>query len=497
VIAELGVLLVWLGSGALALRACGLRDWALAPLGLLTGLAMYFAVGAVQVATPLPDHPAIALVVAPLVAVGFVIARRRRGQSLAVNWVVPVSAIATVTAAVLVTRSWHLVKWHVDTFEYLIVGTLMTEGHLAEATNSDYVSKRLLGVPMMHAPALWWDERYMRAATPLVALACVLVVVWVVRRTLASTAAPALAWAVPALAAVALVANNRFVFHAFYLNGHMLVAAFLVALVGAVWLYLSGADVERSALLAIMMAAIAGLVVTRPEGGLLAGFALVSFFVSRVPVQRHQSMALGALGLALVLWHGYSVATHVNLAEPMSLSAVAYAALGVAAAVLAALWWRGLFFARYQWIPPALERAVWIALAIFVVRDAEIFNHSIGAAWEMVMPDSFTWGSSLALAYVAAFGLLAVTRFPHALVLRYPFTTFIPLAFVLAYVRDGRYNSYSMDSLNRMLIEMVPLLIMFVAIAGTVGVARWRDGAVWSAGGLTVVRPRGACVSVR
>ncbi len=54
---------------------------------------------------------------------------------------------------------------------------------------------------------------------------------------------------------------------------------------------------------------------------------------------------------------------------------------------------------------------------------------------------------------------------PGRIFLRFPLTTFLPLAFLLAYLRALPYRVGVADSLSRMFIQVVPLAILFVASA--------------------------------
>ncbi|TVR86211.1 MAG: hypothetical protein EA416_15680, partial [Trueperaceae bacterium] len=42
---------------------------------------------------------------------------------------------------------------------------------------------------------------------------------------------------------------------------------------------------------------------------------------------------------------------------------------------------------------------------------------------------------------------------------------FLPQAFVIAYLRDAAYRVGGGDSLNRMLIQVVPLMVVFVVVS--------------------------------
>jgi len=472
VIAEFLVVSGWTIAGAVMLHSVGLRDWSVWPLGLVTGLALYFSLGALQVATPLPDHPAVAYAGTLAAAAAFACWRAPRLRDALPHWRSGAVAGAGIAAVVMVTRTVHIVRWHVDTFEYFKVAALMTQGHLDDGTFIDALDKRLLGVPMMHAPALWWDEWYLRSVTPLVGIACLTIVVWVVHQGVRGSLGQRLGWVVPVLAGLALALTNRFQFHALYLNGHLLAATFLVALVGCAWLYLDSAGVPEPALIAVVMAASAGLVVTRPEGGLLAGLALVSFVVSDGVTRRHRALTLLALGLAVSTWHGYAAVAQARLFDHTPATSLAYAVVGAGVVAVGLLVAAGWSTPLVPWLPGAFEASLWLGLLALVVHDAEIFLESAPAILAMYTPIETAWGGSLFAFYAASLLVLWRMRFIHQRVLRYPWSTFVVLALVLAYARDGRYHGGSFDSLIRMFIEVVPVMVVFIAIGMVRGVPR-------------------------
>ena len=53
--------------------------------------------------------------------------------------------------------------------------------------------------------------------------------------------------------------------------------------------------------------------------------------------------------------------------------------------------------------------------------------------------------------------------------LRFPLTTFVPFVFLMAYFREGSYRVGLADSLNRMIMHVVPLAILLLLILVTVG----------------------------
>jgi len=79
------------------------------------------------------------------------------------------------------------------------------------------------------------------------------------------------------------------------------------------------------------------------------------------------------------------------------------------------------------------------------------------------------WGLSLVLLGIMAFAALLLFRAPHQIFLRFPLTTFVPLALLLAYLRSGPYRSGYADSLNRMWMHVVPLAVLYVLVAAAHG----------------------------
>ena len=72
------------------------------------------------------------------------------------------------------------------------------------------------------------------------------------------------------------------------------------------------------------------------------------------------------------------------------------------------------------------------------------------------------WGASLVILGALVVVALAVSRGKTA-ALRFPVTTFAPVALLLAYLRDeGAYRVGQYDSLNRMFIQVVPLAVLYV-----------------------------------
>jgi hypothetical protein len=79
------------------------------------------------------------------------------------------------------------------------------------------------------------------------------------------------------------------------------------------------------------------------------------------------------------------------------------------------------------------------------------------------------WGFSLLILAVLVLVGVVVARGEAIHFLRFPVTSFVPLGFLLAYLRDLPFRVGAGDSLNRLWIHIVPLAMLFVVAAfGTI-----------------------------
>ena len=75
-------------------------------------------------------------------------------------------------------------------------------------------------------------------------------------------------------------------------------------------------------------------------------------------------------------------------------------------------------------------------------------------------------------------GVILLTDAPYRLLLRFPLTASIPMFLLFAFLRGSPYRVGETDSLNRMLIHIVPLAILFVVSAAASkrwGIQAWQS----------------------
>lgn len=462
-IVELVSVVAVFAGGCLTVRLAGLAGWPILPLGLVAGVCLQLTIGLVQVVTPLPTTPALTLALTAGGPAGWWLVRWRHGHEVTLPVRYAVLSLVTLAAVVAAVRPANLVKWHIDSLKYVMTGALLADGTYYRAEPTNDVVTRLIGLPLLHAPARLAGEDYLRSIMLLLAVATVAMLVWFFRQGarehLDDRQLPLFA----GLGALLLVTGNRFVSSAFYVNGHLLVALLLLTIAGCGWLLASGKG--EPALRLSQVLAIPALVVTRPEGAVLAGLALLPTLVSaRVPV-RHRAAALAVLGATIVVWQGFVVWLHAHRGVEPPLSVAGMLGLGGLVLASAGLVWRRGVPERIRWLVVA-ETGLWLALATFTVREPDVLVDSLRATIQNVVFGTGRWGATLVVLAGLVAGALLFTRFPGQASLRFPVTTFLPLGFLLAFLREeGAYRANYTDSLSRMFMHVVPLAVLYVTVA--------------------------------
>ena len=450
-----------LAFGWVILGASGLRGWPLIPLGFLTGAFAVVVVTTALATLGLPTRAAVVMSV--LLGVGTVVALLRSDEvvsSFSRWFVVGAFGLGTVVA---VARSVHLVSYHIDSYRYLVLSGLLAIDEFP-AAEMNLLTKRMMSAPALHALADLGGEAYLPSFTPLLAISILGLVVWALtsedRIARGGLPVSRMGAVLAALACLLLVTTNRFVWNAFYLNDHLFFAAALVAVAAGSWLLLMREQEERIDLLAMVALGTAALVVTRPEGFIIALLAIVPL-LARLETPWYREAVLATYGLAAAGYYGYLHAqvgsVVLDIAGPL--------AVGIAALLVVPLLRQPIFRILRGPLPYVAELGLWALLAVFVRRDPEMLERSLRATWENAVRGAGGWGSSLVMIAVLTGVALLVAQDRNLLALRFPVTTFAPVAFILPYLSEGAYRVGPGDSLNRMLIQVVPVAVLFIVAA--------------------------------
>jgi hypothetical protein len=461
---------VTLAVGVLALHAAGLRGWALGPLGYIVGASGITVLATVAASFGLPISPAlvhpIALAAAALVWVRSPSSSRDRRNLLLSGAL----AFLLLVPVVWVLRAARIARVTPDSYNLLMSGSLMHQGRLSEAPPL-FLESWQVAMGALHGPANLQGELFLHSAMPLLALALLLALFWFVQQTLLGAGQTmGIAGATATLAAVLLLTTNRYLYNALYLNRHLMIATFLLVAAIASWGLVRRSVAAPPVLMVLLATALPALAITRAETPVLAGLVALPLLTHRVP-RRQRVVALLAVGLPVVAWNTHLLARYAGT-EQSSLAATVMLLLGalaLVAAALVALGWQPAD-PLPRWLVPLAEVALWLALLGAAVREPPILIESLRNTALNVAFDHGGWGVTLvALAFSAA-AVLVLTREGDRVLLRFPMTTFLPFALLLAYLRtDGGlpYRDGVSDSLNRMLFHLVPLAIFYVATSAS------------------------------
>jgi hypothetical protein len=351
---------------------------------------------------------------------------------------------------------------------------------------------RGLGAALLHAPAHLGGELYLAAITPLLAVAIVLTLGWFVHRS-APLGTPWVPRILVAVAAAAvLLTTNRFVYHAFYLNNHLFVAAAMLLIAGSGWLLARESDTSSAwalGLSLLQLAAIPTLVLARPEGLLIAGIVLLPSLCTASFALGHRLALAVVWGLTAVLEQLFLLRAGLRVSGELETNPALFLVVSAVILIGACVVARDREPRRLRRLPPVAELAVWFGVLGAVLAAPDVMARSANATWENLARGGGGWGAIFVLLAILAVFALVVTRDEHRLHLRFPITTFLPLSLIFAFGRGGAYRVAPADSLSRSMVHILPLLILLLASTAW---ARWqRLGATGVRRG-AAVRPVGS-----
>lgn len=463
-ITEILVILAILLGGSALMHSTGIYGWHLPALGFIAGLSLMVIIGSLQAFMGLNTNPVITLLL--LICLPFAVWLKNliKGADLKVGWRHVILVIAVTIGLVILFRELHMFNWSTDSFRYLMTGNLLANNNYYSATY-DLLTKRLLAVPLIHAPANLYGEHYLRSFSPLLAISTVIFFYWSFKMGLGSNQSNKNYQFFLFGGILLLLTNNRFIFNVFYINGHLLFATLLLTIAACNWLLVKSSEVPVKALFTIQALAVPVLIVTRPEGFIIAGLTLLPFIISQKIPAKHRALIALIYGISVAAWHLFIIIIFMQRGYEIPLYSSAPLVLGFFIILgLPLLYWRYFeHFSRYLLV--FMEIGLWLALLAFTIIQPDILYRSINATIENIIFGAGSWGLSLIIIALFTCGVLLFTDAPDRLFLRFPLTTFIPVAFLLAYFREGAYRVGDGDSLNRSLIHIVPLAILLIVSA--------------------------------
>jgi hypothetical protein len=475
------IILVLLIGGCLFVMRLGIGGWAVPALGYVVGTCLLINFGFIQIISRLPADPLLTLtltVAAPLHWWLF----GREPRHFSYSGIHVVATLFAVMGLVYIFRNANLVGWSNDSLRYLMTGALIASDNF-DSVDPKLLALRLLGFPILHAPANLAGEFYLRSAGPLLGISGIGLFVWLGLKGLSPCcrAGPVF---FTALGVLLLVTNSRMLWSAFALFPHLLSAVLILLIAGSGWLIATASkragidEIEPAALLALQSIAIPALVIARAEGGLMVAIAILPTLLCQGVALKYRASLLCIFGASLAAWN-LLLLSSLTANDQVRFSILGPLALGVLSLAAASL----LFLRKVRERVTVLEErrslilvttevALWIVLAAAAVWKPEILVKSISATGHNLLYGAGGWGYSLIILALLILVCAVAARASELAFLRFPVTSFVPLCFLLAYMREGAYRIGPGDALNRMWIHIVPLAVLLVVAA--VSSDQWR-----------------------
>lgn len=363
-----------------------------------------------------------------------------------------------------ICNRFSLVKYHFDSLRYLIVGALLAGDNL-DTLSKNLLEKRLSSISVINSPSLLFGGLYIKALLPTLSVNALLILYWMSYRGIRSVYNRNIAHIIAISSVLLIISINRYVWSAFYINDHLLEALYILVLVGVGWLCAIGA---LSTILAVTLQTIAiiGVVLSRPEGFIMAGLALMPVLLSDTVPKSNRIVLCWVWAAAIFVQQSALLLGYASMGHPASEeSATIILVFSFAIVALSPALRLGLITRHSHRILFFAQSALWLVLAGLAVSDWSILEISLRATFENVVGGAGRWGPSLAvLAVLVTITLCLPDNFKRNM-MSFPVISFIPTVFILAYLRDNPYRVGITDSLNRMIIHIVPLSVLLVASA--------------------------------
>jgi hypothetical protein len=343
----------------------------------------------------------------------------------------------------------------------LASGTIESTGTI-EGIPVISVQKRLLVVPLLHTGGIMSDQGFVAFWTPMIATSVVALTSWISWVGLQRFDVPRKwRWAIVGAAIGFMVTTNGFLFHAFYLNGHMVFAAMLLLGVGVAWYATTCRHWE---LMIVSALGFAALVPMRAESLIVAVIFMVPIVTATaVPVVWKWTLVL-PMTVATLMWNVILLPQYVDSSELGSSGSVYGGALLVAGILVVVLLSHSTRVSRLlSGVPWMMSGAVFLTVGALAWRDFALFAASIGSM-AANLAQAGLWAMFWFIIPALLLGSLLVVAVPNQRFWSFGIPTFMMAVFIFAFLREGAYRVSWADSGNRMMMHIVPVLVLAVAL---------------------------------
>ena len=465
-------IIILLLGGYIFLAACGVVKNAKIIFAVTAGACIYVAIVYLQIIMFVPTYSLLTLsIFISTSLLLFFLGGFYRSISK-IDVVCLVTCATFILVIIFLCHNFSLVKYHFDSLRYLIVSSLISSNNFDDLT-TNLLSKRLSSVAILNSPAHLNRDFYFPGLLPVVGINLLLVMFYLVFTGVSRITQAGGAYLVAGASIILLLSINRVVWNGFYVNDHLIEALCLLTVVGAGWLgALRALPTQTTSVL--QMVATIGVVMARPEGFIMAGLALLPTLLSGdVPKSRRVELAC-VWGLSIVVQQTAVLLGYLGLGRRLPHAALQTFGLGMAISIFSPALCLNWIVRHAYGILVAAELGLWLMLAILATSDWQMLQASAEATVKNVVLGQGGWGVSMVVlaGLVAAAALL--TNAPARIFIRFPLTSFVPVAFILAYLREDSYRVGITDSLNRMIFHILPVAVLFVASVATSPYLGWR-----------------------
>ncbi len=436
-----------------------------------TGVAAYALGSLLLLTVDVGFSTVAALVVASIGGMAVVVVGGRRpGASAGVMLATIGVVVGACTIAAIILQNVHVARLTADSVRYLATADALETAGSLDGVNAWDLRMRHLGAPLLHTGGVMTGRGYLASITALLAASGLATAAWAAWEGFAVWATPTRwRWLLLGATAALLISTNRWLYHAFYINGHMAIGVFLMVGVGATWV-----AARRGAWVLLIPAAAAfgALPPWRPEAALTGAVFLIPLVsVVAIPIALRWALAAPFLA-AILLWHGIAYPARA-LDGDLGVFGPVYGNLFVAAGIVVLLAVASVARVRRvavyaPWVMLA-GLAAYIALA--AAFDPRTLEDTLAATGSNLAVSGL-WGLYWWVLPLFIVGALLVIRFRLQSMWTMSIFGYTLALLAFVYLREGSYRVGTGDSGSRMMIHAVFVVIVYVVLAASAALAR-------------------------